>query len=141
MGWTADSNLHCNSIEDFRDSSFELEPIDKPSSNLKVAVIRVSPTKAVIVESRRDSRFDELTVRSRNGVIVYTVDTSINHGHGPLALVAPKGRGLFTPFRETGGQRQYDAILYVGNSVEVAGLHITVNKTGATDTVSISKQK
>lgn len=141
MGWTEPTQLHCNEITDYKDSSFVLEPIDNLTSNLKSVVIKTGEHTAVVVESRRVTNFDEITTRSRNGVLVYTVDTSVNHGEGSLKLVAPKGRGLIFPFTTGNRIPQLDAILYVGNSVDVAGLHITVNKTGATDTVSISKQK
>ena len=139
MGWLEDSNIYCAELSTLRDTSLVLEPIDTQSENLKGAVIRISDTEAIVIESRRETRYDEKHLRSRNGVIVYTVDTSISHGQGPLALVPPEGRGLYTPY-SSGGLPQLDAMLYVGNSVEVAGLEITVNSSSDFDVVSIRKK-
>jgi M6 family metalloprotease-like protein len=138
MNWVSESNIYCADLQTLRDTSLVLEPIDVSSENLKGAIIRISDNKAVVVESRRETRYDEKHLRSRNGVIVYTVDTSVNHGEGPLALVPPSGRGLYVPY-ESGGQRQLDAMLYVGNSVTVEGLEITVNSSSTRDVVSIRK--
>jgi hypothetical protein len=56
-----------------------------------------------------------------------------------MALVPPAGRGLYYPYENGGGQPQLDAMLYVGNSVLVEGLKITLNSSGIRDIVSISK--
>lgn len=139
MNWLDNSNIFCSDYASFKSSSFVLDPIDNQNKKLKSVIIRVSETKAVLIESRRKTGFDEPTLRSRNGVLVYTIDTSIGHGEGAKVLVAPKGRGLYYPFKGKAGAPQLDAILYLGNFVETNGLRITVNAVGATDIVSIEK--
>jgi M6 family metalloprotease-like protein len=139
MNWLSPSNLYCGDLSTLKDTSLTLHPIDQIDSNLKGAIIKISDSKAVVVESRRETKYDEKTTRSRNGVIVYTIDTAINHGEGPMALVPPAGRGLYYPYKNGGGQPQLDAMLYVGNSVLIEGLKITLNSSGIRDIVSISK--
>jgi hypothetical protein len=139
MGWTQDSHFYCADYSQFQDTSLSLSPIDQVDNEMKGAIFPVSASRAVIVESRRETIYDEKTTRSRNGVIVYTVDTTINHGEGTLSLVPPQGRGLYYPYPGSAGQPQLDAMLYVGNSVSVEGLTITLNASGDTDLVSVKK--
>jgi M6 family metalloprotease-like protein len=139
MGWTQDSHFYCADYSQFKDTSLSLSPIDQVDNEMKGAIFPVSDSRAVVVESRRETIYDEKTTRSRNGVIVYTVDTTINHGEGTLSLVPPHGRGLYYPYPGSAGQPQLDAMLYVGNSVTVEGLTITLNASGDTDLVSVKK--
>jgi hypothetical protein len=104
-------------------------------------MIRTSETEAVIIESRREQEWDEgPTSRKRDGVLVTKIDTTVNHGKGALALQVPEGRGLIYSYADSGGVGSIDATLFLGNSVEVDGLIIEVNETGATDVVSITKK-
>lgn len=139
MNWQEPGHIFCTDFTSFRSSSFKLDPIDNQTNLLKSVMIRVSETKAVIVESRRKTKYDEPTLRSRNGILVYTIDTKLGHGEGAKALVAPTGRGLYYPYKNGAGAPQLDAILYQGNRVDVEGLRITVNSLGKSDVVSIEK--
>jgi M6 family metalloprotease-like protein len=141
--WLDESQFFCQDYETFEPASFSLLNIDSEEVGRKAVIIRTSDTKAVIVESRRVQDIDEgPTTRSRNGVLVYTIDTSISHGEGALALVLPEGRGLVYPYPDSGGEASLDAVLYLGNSVSIEGLTVSVNETSLDfDLVSISKNQ
>ena len=140
-GWFDDNQVFCQDFENFESGSFELQPIDNDSNGLKTVMIRTSETEAVIIESRREQQWDEgPTSRKRDGVLVTKIDTTVNHGKGALALQVPEGRGLIYSYADSGGVGSIDATLFLGNSVEVDGLIIEVNETGATDVVSITKK-
>lgn len=141
-GWLDDQEITCITEENFQPGSFEITTIDKLDSSLKSVILRLSDTSAVVIEARRATEFDLLTQRSRDGVFIYHVDTTLSHGEGPLTILAPKGRTL-VELRGSSGMgtgTSLDAVFYEGNSIDIAGYHITVNERKAdSDVVSISK--
>jgi M6 family metalloprotease-like protein len=139
-GWLSENQFFCSDIRDFEDSSFELINVDSELPGLKAVMIRTSENTALVIESRRENSFDEgPTSRSRDGVLVYQIDTTLAHGEGALSLVLPEGRGLIHSYPNASGEPSLDAILYLGNSVTHSGLKVTVNSSGEQDTVSISR--
>jgi M6 family metalloprotease-like protein len=90
----------------------------------KIAVVPVSESLAVVVESRRDIGFDNRL--PEGGALVYTIDSSIASGEGPLR-VQPEGSDLMS------------APLASGESLTVAGITVTVTASDElTDTVQIT---
>ncbi len=138
MGWMSDSQLLCKPAPEISTMQAMLVPIDNRIAGLKSIMIPVTDTKLIAIESRRPSRFDCETTPVRNGIIVYTVDTTLGHGEGMQQLVAPQGRGLI---RECSFivPPQYDAMLKVGDSVTVEGVTIKLIKSNVYDTVLITK--
>lgn len=140
MGWLETDEFFCGDRETFEDASFVLDDIDSGPGTFKSVMLRTSDTTALIVESRREQPFDEgPTSRSRGGVIVYEIDTTLSHGQGALRLVMPEGRGLIYSYPGAGGEPSLDAVLYQGNSVEHSGFRVTVNEIAEFDTVSIQR--
>ena len=140
-GWTDDKEITCLTPENFQESSFEVTTIDKTDTSLKSVILKLSDTSAVVIESRRKTSFDsQVPQRSRDGVFVYHVDTTIAHGEGPLTILAPAGRKLIYTKTQQQNMVGLDAVLYEGNSIDIAGYHITVNQAKvSSDVVSISK--
>lgn len=139
MGWLSPEEIYCQTIESIEDSSYELTHLDDSKSGIKSVMIRISETQALVVESRRPTKYDLQTNQSREGIVVYTVDTTLGHGQGYLRLIAPEGRELVNPgFRSV--DLQYDAVLYESDEVVFNGLTIRVHKLGDKDTIVISKE-
>jgi M6 family metalloprotease-like protein len=137
QGWISDSQVFCKSIDNLTKFQVMLNPIDNRTSGFKSVMVRTSDSRLVVVESRRTGNFDCSTA-SRNGIIVYTVDTRISHGEGIQRLVAPAGRGLVNE-NGCGVPPQYDAILKTGDSVSADGVNVRLVKSGAYDTIEVSK--
>lgn len=141
-GWLDDSEVVCLTEENFQDASFEVFSNDQVSLDTKAIMLPLSEKDMIVIESRRRTQFDMKPQRARDGVLVYHVDTSIPHGEGTITLLAPEGRGLVESVMRggNGDTPALDAILYEGNSIDIAGYHITVNqaKTGS-DIVSVSR--
>lgn len=138
MGWLEDDEIYCQDFTNFQDSTFELTHLSDKKDNLKSVMIRLSETEALVVESRRPTNYDLQTNQSREGILVYTVDTTLGHGQGYLKLIAPEGRGLVNPgFKSV--DFQYDAVLYEGDSINHRGITVYVDKLGKKDTVAVFK--
>ena len=140
-GWTIEGEQVCLTDSNFKDSSYELFPVVNDDQSLKAVMLKLSETELLVVESRRQTKFDHTPIRSQDGVLVYHVDTSIPHGEGALTPIAPAGRTLISNRMGKGGyDNMLDTFLYEGNSLNIAGYNITVNKAYVgSDIVSISK--
>jgi hypothetical protein len=79
-GWIDDEQILC--LES--DSVAELTRIEAEGGT-KAAIVPVGPTEAVVVESRRAVGYD--LALTREGAVVYLVDTSIESGQGPIRVV------------------------------------------------------
>ena len=110
----------------------------------KLLVIKTSATTALLIESRRwDSKFDTPIQHSRNGVIVYRVDTTLGHEEGPLRLYSPRDITKYIYEEKTWpDHRCLDVFLYEGDKVTAQGFTIEVEKLSSSgDIVKIYKSK
>jgi M6 family metalloprotease-like protein len=146
MGWLGDEQIFCKPLTEVTATRVMLVPIDDRVNGVKAAMIPVSSTKVIVIESRRpNEKFDcegtgksSATWRARRGVIVYTADMTLGHGEGFQALIAPAGRGLQTP-PNCSAPQQLDAILAAGDVVETNGVRVRVVSSDRYDTIEISK--
>ena len=105
------------------------------SENTKMNIVRLSESKALVVESRRKSEVDELTP-SEEGVLVYTVDVNLGSNRAPIKLFS-NGKPVHTM---PNGNRLLLGSLQEGESISAEGMKVTVLKHGkAGDFISISK--
>jgi hypothetical protein len=139
-----DDEVFCLTDENFQETSFVLTPVSIADTSLKTILIRMSDTQAIAIESRRSTEFDvdKPANRSREGVLVYHIDTSFGNGAGPMTVLAPEGRTLIYIETKVENDFSLDSILYKGNSISIGGYVITVNEsTEFTDTVSITRDQ
>ena len=137
IGWLPAQSLYCQNYSDLAKTTIMLNPMDNRTVGIKSAMIKVSPTKIIAIESRRPASFDCQTSVNRPGVLVYIVDATVGHGEGTQTLVPPTGRGLVS--NNCGTPGVLDAILNVGDSVTSNGVTVKVVKIDKYDTVEISK--
>lgn len=141
MNWVDDSELRCFTEENFVDGSIEIASNEIQDSRTKAVMLKLSEHELLLIESHRLTEFDAPMVRSRDGVLIQYLDTTIPHGYGAMTILAPKGRTLLEVTTNGGNTEQVlDAVFYEGNSIDIAGYHITVNQANEdSDLVLISK--
>jgi hypothetical protein len=109
-----------------------LTPVEV-NGGIKGAVIPISTTEAIVMESRRALRFDKNMDKESEGVLVYKVNTSIPSGSGPMRVIGRPG-STDVWFR--------DAPLKSNESRIVDGYTIRVIESGVFgDVVEVSKDK
>jgi M6 family metalloprotease-like protein len=81
QNWINDSQVDCVTVPGT--TSHTLTPIETASGS-KMTVIKTSDTRAVVAEVRSDKGVDSATCAT--GVLVYTVDTSVTTGSGPIVV-------------------------------------------------------
>lgn len=127
LGWLDDSQVLCSNPSIDGEINTLITPIGTTGGQ-KAVVVPVSATKVVVVESRRADGIDANI--SKTGALVYTVDSSIDSGYGPVR-VYPKGAAddpLFTQSTRT-----------TGESVTTSGIKVEViSSTSEGDTVRIT---
>lgn len=136
-GWAADSQIVCKQTSDFGDYQIELVPLETSSPGTKAVIVRFSGTRALVIESRRETKFNLQNSFVDEGVLVYEVDTSLGHGEIPMIPVKRSRQLSVNP----GGDRNppyFDALLTEGQVLKYENLYVKVTASGKRDTVRIS---
>lgn len=79
LGWLDDDQIYCHSEGEVE---MEIEAIENKGGT-KAIIIPIDSTSALLVESRRKIGFDKKT---REGALVYLVNTSLPGGSGPIQV-------------------------------------------------------
>lgn len=145
QGWLNDDQATCVLPENVQtENYYKLSQLNRVGAKDKLLVIKTSATTALLIESRRwDSKFDTPIQHSRNGVIVYRVDTTLGHEEGPLRLYSPRDITKYIYEEKTWpDHRCLDVFLYEGDKVTAQGFTIEVEKLSSSgDIVKIYKSK
>lgn len=125
LGWLDDSQIYCHA-----EGSVAIEIQELASSGgLKAVMVPLTNTKALVVESRKRKGFD--SALSKEGVLVYTVDTSTPRGEGPIRL---------KPNSQSGEMKQ-NAPMLAGEQYTYEGITVNVirNKSSS-DIVIVTRE-
>ncbi|NCV43917.1 MAG: hypothetical protein EBW15_03820, partial [Actinobacteria bacterium] len=115
-----------------------LAPLSSKESGVKFAVIPVSSTKAVLIESRRVTKFS-CGPTDRNGVLVYTYDATLGHGENFLTPAIPRGRAVTSIAPPCQVSPFPDPLLYEGDKVTVEEVTVIVLESGTLDRIRITR--
>ena len=140
LGWIDPDQMSCVTENE---ATVQLSRVARPGDGIAVAAVPLSRDRAIVVESRRKTGFDErLDYRSPDGartsfpalitegVLVYTVDASRRSGDTPVKLPGDTGDGIVDDY----------PVLKPGDSVTVWGYTIkVVDDDGDIHTVTITK--
>jgi hypothetical protein len=138
LGWMPDARIYCQQVSNLNTVELTLIPLsDKFKPGLKMAIIPLSESRAIIVESRRESKFACITSTQRDGVFVYLYDAKFGNGQEYLSAIVPAGRNAegyncATP-------PSVDPLLHEGESVTFEGVTIQLLLHGDYDRIRISR--
>ena len=137
LKWIDPTQVNCSaSVPNEPITSF-VEATGIASSNTKMNIVRLSESKALVIESRRKSALDELAP-NEEGVLVYTIDVNLGSNRAPIKLLSNDKPVHTMP----NGNRLLLGSLQEGESIFAEGMKITVLKRSQSgDFVSISKDK
>ena len=141
-GWLDDDQIACTTKEAVGSEFYELTPVNVVGGEKEALVIKLSETKAVVVESRRfDKKFDVETGNSPNGLIAYTVDATRASAQGNQVILSPRNITEYIKQENTWPDwRELDAIFFQGDSIVIEGIKIEAFSIGKnSDVVKVSK--
>ncbi|MEK9536504.1 MAG: hypothetical protein VWZ99_05100, partial [Aquiluna sp.] len=141
-GWLDDDQISCITKDEVETELFELTPINVVGGEKEAVVIKLSETKAVVVESRRfDPKFDIETGNTPNGLIAYTVDATRASAQGNQVILSPRDITEYIKQENTWPDwRELDAIFYQGDSLVIDGIKIEALSIGKNrDVVRVSR--
>ena len=137
-GWLSDERVYCQELSTLKSTDVTLIPISQSDNGIKMVVIPVSETKAVVIESRRENKFSCQMPSKRNGVLVYTYDGTLMHGENFLKPVTIEGRASESS-SNCMVQPYPNPILYKGMKISIEGMTIEVIDSLNYDKIKISK--
>jgi hypothetical protein len=138
VGWMPDSRVYCRTAANLSKLDITLVPLtDNKTQGIKLAVIPLSEKKALVLESRRVTKFSCTTFTERNGVFAYLYDSALGHEDEYFKAISPSGRPTETySCYATPGT---DVLLHEGDKVTYEGITVEVTAHGAFDRVVISR--
>lgn len=142
QGWLSDSQVTCLRSSDVDSEYYELNPANIVGAENELITVKLSDTKLLAIESTRwDSRFDLRTNHNVNGIIVYTVDSTLGHQEGPLKLISPRDITEYLSDNHIWPDwRVLDVVLNQGDSVTYGGITVTLEESLSNkDIISISR--
>jgi M6 family metalloprotease-like protein len=136
-GWLDDERVYCKQLSKLENTEITLVPLNDSSSGVKMVVIPLSQTKAIIIESRRENKFSCTMPTKRNGVLVYTYDATLSHGEN---FLKPVTNGS-TPVSSSNCAvvPSPNPIHYKGDKISVEGVTIEVVDSLNYDKIKIIK--
>ncbi len=90
--WLPDERVYCKESKAITKLEVTLVPLNSSEKGLKMAVIPLSTTKALVIESRRATKFYCQMNPVQSGALVYIYDANLTHGQDFLTQVIPEGR-------------------------------------------------
>jgi hypothetical protein len=138
-GWLSDERVYCKQLSELETTEITLVPLSGSDNGIKMAVVPVSESKAIVIESRRESKFSCTMPSKRNGVLAYLYDATLSHGENFLQPVTPVGRAVeYSSNCPVVGYP--NPILYKGEKISVEGITIEIIDSLNYDKIRISKK-
>jgi hypothetical protein len=138
VGWMPDNRVYCRPATSLTKLDITLIPLtDNKSQGIKLAVFPLSQSKALILESRRVTKFSCTTRTERNGVLAYIYDSTLGHQEQYFQPIAPTDRAIET--YSCFASPTKDLLLHEGDKVTYEGIAIEMLAHGDFDQVRISR--
>ena len=140
-GWMQDERVYCKDSKSISNIDLTLVPLSKSDDGIKFAIFPLSSTKALLVESRRVTKFSCTTPTPRDGVLVYLLDLSLGHSQDFLVPINPPNRTVVERSTCNGNLSipSLDILLHEGDKITYEGISIEVIMQRNYDNIVISK--
>ena len=164
LDWTLPEDVYCVSKENLKTADVTLVPIEREQEGVQSIMIKLSPSRVLVIESHRRDKWGTKFAPGFYGVTTFLVDTSVqNDPSKPDSETTRFANYLLNPatkhgkiverraweeidkngVRTTGWVTQptwdLNYVLYQGESFTTNGIKITLVKSGDNDTVRVTK--
>jgi hypothetical protein len=164
LDWTLPEDVYCVSKENLNTADVTLVPIEREQEGVQSIMIKLSPSRVLVIESHRRDKWGTKFAPGFYGVTTFLVDTSVQNDpskpdsettrfanyllnpatkHGKIVERRPWEEIDKNGVRTTGWVTQptwdLNYVLYQGESFTTNGIKITLLKSGDNDTVRVTK--
>ena len=160
LGWLPPEQIYCADAATLTTATISLTPVEREDKQTKIAVIKLSPTKAIVVESHGIDKWSSLNFGDRTfppgfySVMAYVVDldkavaapvnndgSSQGNDEWAWAVWQKVNGGSSNEFNINVGDRKNlaDFVAVLGDSFVIEGVRIKFVDTGDYETIEISK--
>jgi len=164
MGWGSEKNLYCIDKQNVSEQSITLVPIEREQAGISTVLVKISDSKILGIESHRVDKWSPYQFPGLYVVSVYLIDLAIdnssqitippgaylknsntNHGYSPIRGTPIKGFENFGRYLlngvgvALGSGTDLSSLMYLGESLSVEGVKISLVKSGDNDTIRIEK--
>jgi M6 family metalloprotease-like protein len=137
-GWMPTERIFCKTSSKITKTEITLVPLSSQENGIKMTIIPLSDNKALIVESRRTTKFSCKNPISSDGVLVYIYDANLSHQQDFLIPIYPSGRSTL---RGSCSNLPYlDFLLHEGEKVTVESITVEVVAHGNYDKIIVTKK-
>ena len=141
IGWLDDDQVYCQDLKSLTETKISLVPLSDSNSGVKMVVIPISVDTAVIIESRRPTKYSCPIEDLPGGVLVYTYNAKLGDQSYFLTAQIPKNRDdVLRCYGNNGMQWYPDVLLHTGDEIVVGDIKITVPSSGTFDQIVITKR-
>ena len=160
LDWLPAEQIYCDDASTLKPVTLSLTPVEREDRQTKIAVIKLSPTKAIVVESHGIDKWSNFKFGDREfppgfySVMAYVVDlnktvappvnsdgSSQGNDEWAWAVWQKVDGGASNRFDKSVGDRKNlaDYVAVLGDSFTIEGIRIKVVGTGDYETIEISK--
>lgn len=164
LDWTLPEDVYCVSKENLKTADVTLVPIEREQEGVQSIMIKLSPSRVLVIESHRRDKWGTKFAPGFYGVTTFLVDTSVQNDpskpdsettrfanyllnpatkHGKIverrAWEEIDKNGVRTTGWVTEPTWDLNYVLYQGESFTTNGIKITLVKSGDNDTVRVTK--
>ena len=139
VGWMSDDRVYCKTFSNLSKLEITLVPlVDNKTQGIKLAVFPITDKKALVLESRRVTKFSCTTNTERNGVLAYVYDSNLGHEEEYFKAISPSGRSVesYSCFASP----TIDFLLHEGDKITYEGITVEVLAHGDYDQVRVSRE-
>lgn len=160
LGWMPYDQIYCDDIATLKTATISLTPVEREDSQTKMVVIRLSTTKAIVVESHGIDKWSDFKFGDREfppgfySIMAYIVDldknvappinpdgTSLSNDEWAWAVWQKVSGGRSNEFSKWVGEGKNlgDYVAVLGDSFVIEGVRIKFVGTGDYETIEISR--
>jgi len=158
--WLPTDQIYCDDLATLKSATVSLSPVEREDRQTKMAVIRLSPTKAIVVESHGIDKWSDLKYGDRQfppgfySIMAYIVDldknvrppinsdaTSLSNDDWAWAVWQKVSGDRSNQFNLNVGEGKNlaDYVAVLGDSFVIEGVRIKFVETGDFETIEISR--
>lgn len=142
LGWMTNEQIACIDKASANGNEVDLVPLQSSTSGHRTAMVPISETRAIVVESHRNSGYGKNLGAS--GVLAYLIDTKNVPPYADRGKTALIGSKFLEPNTVTSGKRarigkgQNSTLMVVGDYVEFESIRVEYARAGDLDKIRFS---